>query len=107
MHILADRDFTTFTGTFNAKDHYRYLLSYLRTFADATRGNNDFARKPSQAHQNQIGMSSPGALYRVSFVSGDCHAIAVCLQQLLNAVAGFRDIFHYEDGQLCVIFSSH
>src|ERR1700681_4627599 len=56
MHILADRDFTTFTGTFHAKDHYRYLLSYPCTFADATRGNNDFARKPGQAHQNQIGM---------------------------------------------------
>ena len=38
MHILADRDFTTFTGILNAKDHYRYLLSYLRRFADATRG---------------------------------------------------------------------
>ena len=44
MDILADRDFTTFTDTFNAKDHNRHLLSYPRTFANATRGNNHFDR---------------------------------------------------------------
>ena len=44
MHILADRDFITFTDTFNAKDHNRHLVSYFRMFADATRRNNNFAR---------------------------------------------------------------
>ena len=44
MHILTDRDVITFTDTFNAKDHHRHLVSYLGTFADATSGNNHFAR---------------------------------------------------------------
>jgi hypothetical protein len=44
MYILADRDFITFTNLFNAKDHNRHLLSYLGTFPDATRFNNDFSR---------------------------------------------------------------
>ena len=44
IHIPADRDFITFTDIFNVKGHHWHVLSYLRTFADATRGNNNLAR---------------------------------------------------------------
>ena len=48
MHILANRDFITFTDIINAKDHNRHLLSYFRTLADSTRGSNNFSRQPGQ-----------------------------------------------------------
>jgi hypothetical protein len=47
-----------------------------------------------------------GAFDRVFFIPGQRHAIPVGLQQLLNAVAGLVDIFHYQDDRVGIALSS-
>jgi hypothetical protein len=50
IYIPADRDFVAFTDVFNAKDHNRNQLSYLRTFTYAPHRNENFAGQSSEAH---------------------------------------------------------
>ena len=107
VNILSNLNFVALSDAFNAKDYYRHALPYLGALANSTRAKNNFARQSGEANENQVGPCSVRAFDSVSFISGQGNAIAICYQQLLNAVAGLMNILHYQDDRRQVVFSDH
>lgn len=103
MYVFADRDFITLSDLVDAEDNNRHILSYRGLLSNTAGGNNHLAGYARQTDENQIGPLSLGALYSIWFIFGYQYPVAIRHQQPFNALAGFRDILHYQNDQVRVV----
>jgi len=104
IDVVSDRHLSTFVDGRNAEDHHRHLAVQPRSLPDA-RGARDYVDRPSaETDQNQVWTLAAGPVHGVIFVASRIDAVAVCREQLLDAVAGLLDIVRHQDACDAMIF---